>query len=46
MGTHAWAQARLGGAWDDLAELLEDLAPDVDQLAALLDDLPETAAGA
>ncbi|MGA5492566.1 hypothetical protein ACPCTG_32760 [Streptomyces pseudogriseolus] len=44
----AWAEARFGVAPDDLAELLEaaatvdldDLAPDVDQLAALLDDLP------
>lgn len=45
----AWAEARFGVAPDDLAELLEaaatvdleDLAPDVDQLAALLADLPD-----
>lgn len=45
----AWAEARFGVAPDELAELLEaaatvdleDLAPDVDQLAALLADLPD-----
>lgn len=33
----------LDGAADDWADLadLDDLAPDVDQFAALLDDLPE-----
>ncbi|MGA5552640.1 hypothetical protein [Streptomyces pseudogriseolus] len=50
----AWAEARFGVAPVDLAELLEaaatvdldDLAPDVDQLAALLVDLPDEDADA
>ncbi|MGA5376004.1 hypothetical protein ACPCSD_33930 [Streptomyces griseoincarnatus] len=49
----AWAEAQFGLDPKDLAELLEasatvsleDLAPDVDQLAALPDDLPDEDAG-